>query len=710
MAMVLVGLSTTTALAVDGRVDVRGTRQGGRAGVLTYTTENLWESYSLDQHLKLARSTLFQVRYAFQRDNLWGRSGGIYSESRKETQVPFMSLTYRSRWVRLGLTGNGLRKDTFVPALLTRRDENLTYSIWARGEINRAKLNARYQDTRTWRTQGADNSQTRNSVLSLDARYTLTDNDRLRYSMSNSKNRGITLGTETRYLNNILEYGGNRRFDQNRGKFNILARTSRFDQTTVYRTKTASKLISPVWGGLGLDDTPEELDPLEPDPVQEPSLHDSDLETPTDINIGDSAPVVREFGGDYRNIILDFGDLAAMDSIALYIDTQLNFPGLIQWLVYVSDDPEGREWGQTLTPAQVTINYREWELGRQGWEVQFASPRNHRRVKLVNIKLGVTEPDIFITEMEVYTTSQLNKNEIKSTLTRYRLDGDVSYKVRPDLELNYTTNIYEHRSDGGDRDLSGSIHQAGAIWFADDWNLSGHYQISSLEGTSRFKTNANSQFLSLARRFNEKIDSRISWKRKEDNSTVLEYTTQDITMDVNWRIAPDLFFNQKIGRGMRSDHRSSDDAGSWVLISTIRSYPIKTLSLDLKRMDRWVSEAAGSGFTTFNNTELITRWSIMPLLTYYNQVVYQVRDQSDWKVRNQISWSPAPGGTLGVIFNVTDFRDTRIDIKQKSIGGSLNWRARSNARLEMGAEYVDIAQRGEKNTPHNLYFRGSLNF
>ena len=134
------------------------------------------------------------------------------------------------------------------------------------------------------------------------------------------------------------------------------------------------------------------------------------------------------------------------------------------------------------------------------------------------------------------------------------------------------------------------------------------------------------------------------------------------------------------------------------------------MSLDLKRVDRWVSEDAGSGFANFNNTELITRWSILPLLTYDNQVIYQMRDKGDWSVRNQISWSPAPGGNLGVVFNLTDFRDTRIDIIQKTLGGRLNWRARSNTRLEIGAEYVDISQQGEKNTPYNLYFRGSMNF
>jgi hypothetical protein len=270
--------------------------------------------------------------------------------------------------------------------------------------------------------------------------------------------------------------------------------------------------------------------------------------------------------------------------------------------------------------------------------------------------------------------------------------------------------MYQRRSALGGRNLQGSVHQAGALWSPNDWNLSGYYQTSYLEGTSQFTTDANSQFLALSRQFNEKIYSRVSWRRREDNSHTLDYTTQDLNMDFNWRIAPYLVFTQKIGRGMRSDHLSTAEARSWLLISTVRSNPVRTLSMDLKRIDRWVSVNAGTGFSTFNNTELNTRWSVLPLVAYNSQVLYQIRDGSDWMARNQVSWTPIPGGNMGISLNVVDYRDTRIDIKQKSAGARINWKVRSNARVEMGAEIVNVWQRGEQNKPHNLYFRVSANF
>ena len=326
-AVVLICSSTTASLALDGLVDVRGYRQGGRAGETEYTTENFLERYSLDQRVMLAQATLFQIRYSFQRDNLWSAFGGNTSKSRKVTQGPFLMLSFRGQKIRAGLTGHGIRKQTFVPNVPTRTDDNLTSSAFARTEIGKAELNARYLINQTKRTQGDAINETRNNTLGFVANYDVSTRDRFRYSLNNTSNKGITLETEAKYLSNILQYVGNHTFDENRGRFNIDAKVSRFDQSNLYGSQGTREYIPPVWGGFLLDDTPQDWDPLEPDPVQVPLLYDNDLVTPTTINIGNSASVVREFGGDYRNIILDFGDPTVMDSIALHIDTQLNFPG-----------------------------------------------------------------------------------------------------------------------------------------------------------------------------------------------------------------------------------------------------------------------------------------------------------------------------------------------------------------------------------------------
>ena len=72
-----------------------------------------------------------------------------------------------------------------------------------------------------------------------------------------------------------------------------------------------------------------------------------------DINIGDNASVVRQFGGDYRNLGLDFGEPEPFTAMILYVDRVVRFPELIEWLVYVSDDPEGRDWGESAAAGQL---------------------------------------------------------------------------------------------------------------------------------------------------------------------------------------------------------------------------------------------------------------------------------------------------------------------------------------------------------------------
>jgi hypothetical protein len=710
-AIVVCGVYAAPAQALDGRVDLRGYRQGGRAGTLSYTTENVWENYTLEQRFQFARSTTLQARYVYRRDHLWSRSELGTSSTRRDTHVPFVTLSYHREGFRAGVSTTGTRRDSWFAGPGDRRDENLTTSFWSRYERGPAEYHLRYMDTRTRRELNNGTRKNNNSDLGFVANIDLTTNDQLRYSLNHTVNDQVTLGTETRYLSNTVDYRGYHHFDENRGRFNITTRVSRFDQTNSFRTERARRYVSPIWGGMALDDTPERLDPLETDPVPEPLLYDNDLETPTLINIGDSAPAVREFGGDYRNIIIDLGTSTAIDSVTLHVSSPIDFPALIQWEVYATDDPEGREWGTPLGPGTVTVSYQEWELGRQGWEFRFDTPITRRRIKLVDRKSGVTEADILVTEMEVFSPAVNNgREETSSALTRYRLYGDVRYNLRPNLEVNYSTDVYEHRRDDDRPDLSGAVHQAGSVWRPGKWEANGYYQISTLTSSSNSDTDAHSQFLSVMRRFVHDVDARVSWKRIDDNSPNLGYTTHDVNLDVNWYIAPGLSVNQKVGHGRRSDHESDLDARSWLAVTTIRSDPVRTLSVDLRHADRWVDQDAGSGFTSFSDTELVTRWVIVPLVNYEGQLVYRVRDESDWTARNQLSWNPLPGGAVGMSFSISDYRDTRVDLAQQSVGAQIRWRVRSNTRMEFGAEYLEIEQQGERNRPHNLYARGSMNF
>ena len=70
--------------------------------------------------------------------------------------------------------------------------------------------------------------------------------------------------------------------------------------------------LLPSAGGFWIDDSPSLLDPLEAQPELVPALYDNDRTTSTTINLGDEAPRGRDYGGDYRNIYLDFGEPVTM--------------------------------------------------------------------------------------------------------------------------------------------------------------------------------------------------------------------------------------------------------------------------------------------------------------------------------------------------------------------------------------------------------------
>ena len=107
----------------------------------------------------------------------------------------------------------------------------------------------------------------------------------------------------------------------------IDAQASHFRQDGEQVLPGGERLLQPLWGGFSLDDTPEFQDILEPDPVQDTRLYDGDRDARSGVNIGDSAPPVQEYGGDWRNIIFDFGEPERITAAVLYVDTRVGFPG-----------------------------------------------------------------------------------------------------------------------------------------------------------------------------------------------------------------------------------------------------------------------------------------------------------------------------------------------------------------------------------------------
>jgi hypothetical protein len=196
----------------------------------------------------------------------------------------------------------------------------------------------------------------------------------------------------------------------------------------------------------------------------------------------------------------------------------------------------------------------------------------------------------------------------------------------------------------------------------------------------------------------------------QDDNYTARYRTEAISADATWRAAPALVFTQKASRGWRQSDRGTGDSDSWVLSSEVRSSPRPSLRLDLRRTERWVSQEAGVGFTTYSESEADASWDILPLLTWSGQVVSQKRDDRDLMVRNSLAWTPLPGGSLALSFQANDYRDSRTDQQRRGAGATVDWRPRPRLTLTGSVDKSYERLAGRESWPVSFQFRGYWTF
>jgi hypothetical protein len=708
IAAFLIASSAPACLALDGRIDLSNTAQAGGAGLTAYSTRTFQETYRVGERGRLFARWQFEADVNARRQWLDSSTG----LSHLETVTPTFGLSYSSRSLRGGITGQASRRDDFPTGGVSRRDDYAQSEAWARAEAQWARLEAHLLEIRSWRSSpGTERRDTREHQQSLLAELRPLGNQELRYQFNRQDQEAPASDQETEYLSHDLRLRSQFGFAGERGRVAIDARVGTFDQRTTIAGDGATVLVPPIWGGVALDDTPEMQDLLEESPVAVVGLYDGDRDAATAVNIGDNASVVRQYGGDYRNLIFDFGDAEEFQRVVVYVDQLVRFPARLQWLVFVSDDPEGRDWGTALSPGQVTAVYEQLENNRQGWLVTFVAPVRHRYLKLVDVKLGETEPDLFVTEMEVFgPVAGSQDSELSSTLVRHRVEGDVGYNVVPTVKLTYALELQGKNYDRDGRDVDGQSHRYGLDWRPGAWWLGASYQTHRIVNDAGRNTNVRSQQLSLGNDRAGALRTRLSWSRVDDRSYTGQDLTNSYTGDLGWDLAPQLTLTQTVSHGVRDGREGTADSRSWVSVTDLHGVPWPTLDLLLRRADRWVTAPAGSGFTSYNDTEFGANWTPVTYVTLASQVSYEERDDAAWVVRNTLSWTPLPGGSVSLRLYVLDYQDTRSDYAQR--GGGLNgvWRARSHLRFEGGAEWTVLTQDGERNTPQIWNARGTWTF
>jgi hypothetical protein len=707
-AALLCGLPSSSVLAIDGALDIRSTAQEGRAGAEKYTQRSTVSQITANQHLSLMHH--FGLRF----------DGGLMRE-RFRSRFGLSRTDYTRRTGRggasLDLSGGGGRLMLDAQTFDQKTDGDEVDSPGLR----RNQLNGAAQVKHGWIDVGSGGSFTSSRRSSESAgvqrneEWTGTISSRMkiprlgevRYKFASLTGRDLNLHTRTDQTTHTVNYSGSIRFAGGRGTIATKETSSFFTQTQTRRVEEpGNRLIPPDAAGYLLDDTPGLHDPLEGELTTEPDLYDGNRQTPTLVQIGDSAPAVRQFGGDYRNIVFDFGEAVDVESMIIYIDKTLPVPGMIQWSVFTSNDPDGRIWEES---ADAQLAYAEWGVALQGWTVTFPQTASARFFKVVDVKLGPTAAELSVTELEAFTLGDVAKR-VRSETVNHRLGLSMQYEVTSGLRAGYDL-TYRHRTLTGATDaLRSQGHGFSANWTKNAWSVSGRHEIRRMTGRRSQGTDVSSQSLTAKRGREGALVSMLSWSRVDDRSGENDKLSNSVSLGYTWPAAPLLRIDQRITTARLADYAADRTSTSLTAVTTVNGAPVPSISLNLQQSERWVSEEAGTGFSRFDDTSLTVGWRPVPLIMLQSAIRYQLRDRGDWLIQSSATWEPLSEGTVSMGLSANHLRDTRANETQRGGGVRLEWRARPSLTLQGNLEALGLKRASAKDSPLNTELRGILRF
>lgn len=524
--------------------------QEGQAGPEAYHETTRQTQTSADQSIGLLPSLVLRLDGGWQQQFYSGNVGATNTDLNQRTAQGGLALDLGVRQGRFSLYGDGFDQASSgnsAQLLHLNRDE-----IGATMNLNPGfvRLNGQglFTTARQQNLSGPD-SRTQELDSSIDARTRLPRLGELSYRFSGLADRNLTLEQRTTQITNGVTFLSNTRFAGGRGSADLKLDSNFFNETDKQETNAAgARLRLPVSGGYRLDDTPEQADPLEGDVIPVPALYDRNRLVATEIDLGDSAPVVHEFGGDYRNIQYDFGEAVDLVSATLYVDRTLLTSAFFGFRVFYSNDPQGRLWTE-VPSAGFRAVYQEWGTGLQGWTVTLASRISSRFFKIVDVKLGPTVPDLYVTEFEVDTEQAETSAVDRSSTQDQRVSASVGYQLIPSVHVGYDFNL-DHRSLSGQNETLNDVdHGVSAGWSRNLWSLSGRGEFRNMAGELAGRIVDNNQSVTLQRGKSSTLTSDLSWSRDYEAGNGMKKTSNDLSLGAAWPAAPALQLQERASVG-----------------------------------------------------------------------------------------------------------------------------------------------------------------
>ena len=690
-----------SAAAVDVTLNWRDSHQTGRTEESTFAARWRRESLIARQAIRpLESHLLLDLNFRAQRETSGSDATGVDVESEREIWQPDASLAWRTRRLTVGVKGNRLEQRATGAIASSPEATRIQYGAWLEAKpAERTRFSSNWVHTTSEDRDAFDvTTETRQSSGFVNVEHGLSEDWRFDYNFSGVSSDLTARSTNRRQYTHGFQIQGDPSFLDERLDTSFRLHSRLFTQKIDSGGDELTVLRTPLRVGLLLDDTPEVHDPLEEEVTPIGGLADGDRETLTILDIGDDAPVVREFGGDYRNVRYDFGENEEFASALLFVNERLIDPALVEWRVYVSDDPEGAQW-EEVGPERASVRWREWATILQGWEVTFVEGVSGRYLKLVDVKRGETVPHLFLTELEVYVRDLEALTKTEEDSQSHEFETTLGYDLTPSVRLGWRSRVGRRMFEDSLRDLDELDNGFTTTWTGGRYRLSGGWANQRVASDLRRNTDVTTWQASAARLRTDSFGSKLSWSLTDDNSGDFDRVTQSIALNSTWRAAPRLTLTQGLSHGWRHDRVLDDRSRSWSVSHRLRSTPWTTFSLDLDRSDRWVDVEAGTGFQNFSDSGAQASWTPVSQVTVAADARYYERRTTDWTSRQSVTWSPLTDGDVTLRLSGTGYRDSRDDVWRIGAGVLSEWRVRPGLRAMASVDTQRYRLRGIDNTP-----------
>jgi hypothetical protein len=687
LAAALLAAGGSAAQDASGYAELRASRNDAEGedslGNRREQRDDLFEQrYNLDVAWRLYPNMTVRLGGLFERDDVTSESGGMTTDATARTFRPYLTAILRSAIYSAQFGYYLIENDVDSGGVSIGNNQE----VW-NGTIGWRPERAPSAVIRWIRTENFDDGRrfidTQNDLLDLTSEYAPFEElnfyyrgarneteDRLQDTTSDRTSNAVRVNYGDAWWDRRLQVNGEYVFN---------------DVTTDVTTSGTGEIESPLFpiaGLASLDDIPIN-DPLLPNPL----LIDGDQLTPAGVDlVYDPATEPIPLG---RNLGLDFGGAATVNTLSVWIDNDLSAdPGIentFVWEIYSSSD--NLIWALEQPPSMVTFGPF---LNR--FEIRFPNVTS-RYLKVVTSPINtqfINTPAILVTELSAARRTPAADVVGETSRRTELLTTSVRAEILEVPELYYEFSSFFRQFDGSPTLYTISNGLSLRHAFTPEYSVSGRVaredsresigDLDSLIYSASFRAapldtlQSNLVFSGRSTDFEG---------RSTDDQSVFLYTTADLYRGITANLGLGVSENVA-GNGEKSDNTIINALATLV--------PHQTTTLNLLYQRRRNARSGGNLAAPFTETLDQSQASVSyrPVSTLYFFFSYrleELRDGSDRFLRNYAaSWSPFPGGALQVLFNFDESYNSEFEALSRISSPRVRWNISNRWWLDLAYE------------------------